>query len=153
VKRFYLFLITLALVGSALLPLACSYPPSYPPNFGGPPTNTPTPTSTIPPLVLSVSSFKYSTGGTSGAALSAPVTISVGQAVVWDASNSGAHTLYIDNMASICNLNNNTSFPVTYSFTTAGNYLAHCGIHGACSVNSACPAANCTGMAATIHVQ
>ncbi len=160
-KRFYLVLIACILVATALLPLACSYPPSYPPNFGGPQTPTATPTATIPPVVLSLYTGGpplYSANGSAGPALSAPITISKGQAVVWDASLNG-HPLFIDNTGSVCNLgtngvSGNTSFPVTYAFTTTGDFLAHCQIHGACAGgNSNCPTSGCSGMAATIHVQ
>jgi len=165
VKRFYLTLGGLLLVGAALLPLACSYPPSYPPNYGGPSTNTPTPTATVPPAaILSAynggSGFQYSSTGTGGPAVTSPITISVGQSVAWDASNSPIHTLYIDN-GTTCFMGSNgglgnSSFPVTYTFEATGNYLAHCGIHGNCNAgasNQSCPSSGCTGMAVTIHVQ
>jgi len=152
VKRLYLFLTLSALAGLSLFPLACAFPPSYPPNYGGPATSTPTPTATIPPVVISKNAaFLYSTGGSGGAAVSTPITISLGQAVVWDPSNSGA--LYIDNMASVCDLDGASAYPVTYAFTTAGNFLAHNGTYGNCSGGSAsCPCSGPTGMAVTINV-
>ena len=154
-NRFYLTLFGLLVIGTALLPLACSYPPSYPPNYGGPTTHTPTPTSTIPPVVLYQSSLHYSTTS-GGAALSTPLTISVGQGVAWDGTSNTGHPLYVDNMNSTCIVNNNTAFPVTVVFPSAGDYLAHCLIHGNCNggaSNSSCPSSNCTGEAVTIHVQ
>lgn len=120
-------------------------------------TNSPTDTATPTPTPVTVSvtgGFQYSTdGGTT--ALTQPVTIAVGQEVIWDSTNATIHPLYVDD-AVTCLVNNQTipgggSYSVTFTYT--GDFLVHCGNHGACTLNTACPASSCTGMAATIHVQ
>jgi hypothetical protein len=118
-------------------------------------TPTDTPTATLTPITISVTGgFQYSTdGGTT--ALTQPVTAAIGQIVTWDSTNATIHPLYVDD-AVTCLVNNQLipgggSYSVT--FTYASDYLVHCGNHGACTLNTACPASSCTGMAATIHVQ
>ena len=96
-------------------------------------------------------SFTYSLTPTAGAAIAQPVTVTVNQSVVFDSSLAG-HPLYVDNGAS-CSVSNNTTFPYTFTPSSAGNYLVHCGFHGACTSNTACPASSCGGMSFTIHAQ
>lgn len=140
----------------AFLPAACTHT-----ILSGPPsivsaTPTPTPVPPPPPSMVTISvnsSFRYSTGGTGGASLAAPVTVSAGSTIIWDTSNGGIHPLYLDN-STVCMVSNQgTGFPMT-QVLAAGTYNFHCGNHGACSSgNSMCPNTTCGGMAATIVVQ
>jgi plastocyanin len=82
------------------------------------------------------------------------VTITHGQAVVWDTTLNG-HTVYLDNYtgtSTTCGSStNNTSFPVTITFPTAGTYYFHCTVpgHSPCG-SSTC--GMCTGMAGSVVV-
>jgi len=162
-----LFVLSLPLFVGLMLAfhLACnqnSYPSSSSYGGGGGmyPTATPTTATTpcpsctptfTPVHIYYNGSFRYSLTPTSGAAISQPVTVAVNQQVVFDAGLSG-HPLYIDN-GTACSVNNNMSFPYNFTPSAAANYLVHCGLHGACANNSACPASSCGGMAFTIHAQ
>jgi hypothetical protein len=127
------------------------------------PTVTFTPTVTHTPVPVSVvfsvytvspGTYRYSTTGTGGPAVSAPVTIPAGTAAVWDNSNGGIHPLYLDDSSS-CLINNmGTGFPVTMVFGT-GIYRFHCGFHGGCSSppDTTCVNGSCSGLAATLVVQ
>ena len=84
----------------------------------------------------------------------ANVTITHGQAVVWDGTLAG-HTVYLDNYSGTsgtCGSSvNYTSFPVTVTFSTAGTYYFHCTIPG----HSPCGSGTCglcTGMAGSVVV-
>jgi hypothetical protein len=114
------------------------------------PTDTPTATPT-PITIMVIAGPSYSTDGVS--AISAPITVAVGQEVIWDASNTG-HPLYIDDGAGTCVTANNTTFPVTQTFSTpATGYTFHCGIHGTCNGGSAVCTLPCSGMTALIWAQ
>ena len=152
--------LTLCLVVGSLfvLPLACSQS-DY--KSAGPYANTPTPsptTVTTPCPSCSPTPVRVYLGvGTnyslamSGSTISNPVTVAVNQSVIFD-SSLGGHPLYVDN-GTTCLVNNNSSFPVTFTPGSAANYLAHCALHGACTNNAACPASSCGGMAFTLHAQ
>jgi plastocyanin len=88
------------------------------------------------------------------------VTITHGQAVVWDSTFNGAHTVYVDGFSGTtvpgggCGtpLLNTTSFPVTLVFPTAGTYNYHCSNHSSCS-SSQCGLCNGgLGMAGSVVV-
>jgi plastocyanin len=67
------------------------------------------------------------------------VTITSGEAVVWDSSLSG-HTVTLDSFSGSTGSTgtNNASFPVTIVFPTAGTYYFHCGVsgHSGCGTNT-----------------
>ncbi len=135
--------IFLSLLSSILLTsIACEYV--------GAPTQTAPPSSVIASTVGAISTtsgYRYSIAGV---ALSAPLTITHGQSVVWDASNVGAlHPLYIDNGTS-CLVSGNTTFPVTQTFNSPGTYSFHCSNHASCATG--CPGGACTGMVGNILV-
>jgi hypothetical protein len=120
----------------------------------GMPTPTPTP-GPVPSLVtISVNgSFLYSTGGTGGAALGAPISVAAGSTIVWDNSNGGIHPLYLDDSSTCLVSGQGSGFPMT-QVLGAGTYNFHCGNHGACtSGNATCPNTTCGGMTGTIVVQ
>ena len=116
---------------------------------GGYNTPTPNPSVTIAYTISVVNngSYHYAIGST---ALSTPLTITHGQAVVWDGSNAGIHPLNIDNGSTSCSVSGNTSFPVTETFNTTGTFQFHCGNHSSCASGS-CPG-GCTGMVGTLQV-
>lgn len=135
--------------------LACnqsSYPSS---SYSVAPTSTPTtapptcPSCTPTPITIYYGgSLNYSLT-MNGATITNPVTVAVNQKVIFDSSLAG-HPLYVDN-GTTCLVSNGTSYPITFTPGSAGNYLAHCGLHGSCTTS--CPAASCTGMAFTLHAQ
>lgn len=172
------FLLLFAALALGIFPLACGdngsnpYSPTQPtatPTITSTPcgfpgntcTFTPTVTPTNTPIVditFSVYSpslyvYKYSTSGTGGPAVSAPITITAGHAAVWDSSNSGSHSLYLDNGSTCLVTAQTTGFPMTMALPS-GTYHIHCGYHGSCSSgDTVCPNTTCTGMAATIVAQ
>ncbi len=88
------------------------------------------------------------------------MTITHGQAVVFNSTLSGAHTVYVDGfsgdptpMAGCATpLANTTTFPVTVIFGTAGIYDFHCANHSSCS-SSQCGICNGgIGMAGSVTV-
>lgn len=99
------------------------------------PTNTPVPSATV--------------GANANTYNNTTITITAGQTVLWDSSNSPNHTLYIDN-GSTCLVTDNTVFPFSYTFTTAGNYNFHCSNHAGCT--NSCNGSTCGGMTGTITV-
>lgn|GEM_PF-1915631 len=161
-KKTLLFLL---LASSILISWACSSNPassnmSYG-SYGSGNTPTSTPTGNATPTITSTPSGVGATisviGGPhyalagSASQLGAPVTITAGQSVIWDNTNSASHPLNIDNGSGSCMVTGNTSFPMTQVFTTSGNYPFHCGIHSSCG-NGTC-GNSCTGlMVGTIHV-
>jgi len=140
--------LSLCLIGGLILAFhsACS-----PMTYSGPAYSSPTPTPVPATHIYYSGSFTYSLTPTSGTGIAQPVTVAINQQVVFDSSLNG-HPLYIDNGAS-CSVSNNTTFPYTFTPSSAGNYLVHCGFHGACTSNTACPATSCTGMTFMIHAQ
>ncbi|HUO58394.1 MAG TPA: hypothetical protein VMV05_09505 [bacterium] len=123
----------------------------------GTPTNTSTPVSigvTFSLTGSSISTYHYSTAGSGGAALAAPVTISAGTAAVWDSSlGTGAHPLYLDDSSS-CPVSGLNSYPLTEVFSSPATIHFHCGNHGACSSGDhTCPNTTCSQMACTLVVQ
>jgi hypothetical protein len=136
-KKISAFLSLVMLV--ALIPSACRNNP-YTPN--------------TPVYTLSVNgSLRYSTSGTGGADLSAPLTISAGQSITWDTSNNGIHPLYIDNGSGTCSVSANTTFPYTHTFSSTGDFTFHCGNHGTCNGGGAVCTLPCSAMAGSVHVQ
>ena len=111
-------------------------------------TCTPTATPAIGAVLKVITGPHYALSSAS-VSLSAPITITQGQSVVWDSTNSG-HPLNIDNGSASCVVSGNTSFPVTETFNSLGTFQFHCGLH------SSCGNGNCTGcsgnMVGTIQV-
>jgi plastocyanin len=74
------------------------------------------------------------------------MTITHGQAVVFNSTLSSAHTVYVDGFSGDptpvagCGtpIVNTTTFPVTVIFSTAGTYDFHCAIHSVCTTTSLC---------------
>jgi plastocyanin len=101
---------------------------------------TATPTSGTTPVVIAA------TVGAVGNAFSPnTMTITHGQAVVFNSTLSGAHTVYVDGFSGDptpvagCGtpIVNTTTFPVTVIFSTAGTYDFHCANHSGCN-NAQC---------------
>ncbi len=137
-----------------IAPLACTRElASLTPQAHLAPTPTPSPT----PITVSVivaSGYQYFSAGVTLSS-SIGMTIAVGQSLTWDISNSPIHPLYLDN-GSTCLVSNNSSFPFSQTFNTAGIYNFHCGFHGGCAPsNGTCPlvAASCSGLVGFIVVQ
>jgi plastocyanin len=60
-------------------------------------------------------------------------TIKVGGTVTWQEAGCGSHTVVSDNVAPFDTLSppmNLSGLPKSRTFTTAGDYGYHCGIHG-----------------------
>lgn len=121
-------------------------------------TITSTPTVTNTPLTIgvtfSVNGFNYTKTGPSGAIISS-VTITSGNAAVWDSSTTGAnHTLYISGAnlgtCSAATTYANGHAPVTLQLPT-GTYQFHCSVHATNCGTTSCN--SCLGMAATLVVQ
>jgi plastocyanin len=88
------------------------------------------------------------------------MTITHGQAVVFNSTLSGAHTVYVDGFSGDptpvvgCGtpIVNTTTFPVTVIFSTTGTYDFHCANHSNCS-SSQCGICNGgIGMAGSVTV-
>jgi plastocyanin len=140
-KSLFVFL---AAIGLSLVPFACgtnNYPTS---TYMTPmPTTTPGPAAAVTVSATgSYGSYAYSTGS---------ITIMHGQSVMWDTSNS-IHPLNIDNGSGSCLVSGDSSFPYTYTFTTAGTYHFHCGVHSTCGSGTCPNPSTCTGMVGTITV-
>lgn len=113
-------------------------------------TCTPTATPDIAAVIKVITGPHYALSSSS-VALSAPITITQGQSVVWDNTNNASHPLNIDNGSGGCMVSGLTSFPVTETFNSTGTFQFHCGNHSSCG-NGTCPG-SCTGnMVGTIHV-
>lgn len=101
------------------------------------PTNATTATATPTTLAVVVAA----TVGTTGSFNFVPATSTIthGQAVVWNSTLNGSHTVQIDNNPSSngtgCGTTptNYTSFPITITFPTAGTYYYHCTNHSSCA--------------------
>jgi hypothetical protein len=111
------------------------------------------PTATPVPSVVTGATIGVGVGDTYN---TPNVTITHGQAVVWDSSlTPGGHTVFLDNYngtSTTCGSSTNyTSFPVTVTFSTVGTYYFHCAFpgHSPCG-SSTC--GSCTGMAGSVVV-
>lgn len=141
--RFLLTVLAAALV-PYLMGSSCNNNPTGS-MYGGPPgpTSTPGPASAVTIMATGggYSSYAYSPSS---------VTITHRQSVQWNMST--IHTLNIDNGSGSCLVSGTTAYPYTYTFTTAGTYHFHCGVHSSCG-NNMCPnPSTCTGMVGTITV-
>jgi hypothetical protein len=97
-----------------------------------------------------ISGPHYALAGSSSQ-LSVPITITHGQSVLWDNTNSASHPLNVDNGSGTCMVTGNTTFPFPVTFNSAGTYPFHCGVHSSCG-NGTC-GNSCTGaMVGTIQV-
>lgn len=118
-------------------------------------TNTVTNTPTNTPVIAATIGV-----GTGDTFSPANVTITSGQAVVWNSTlNVNGHTLYVDGFSgsptpitgcgtALLSISAN-SFPATLTFSASGTYFYHCTVHGICG-GSSC--GGCTGMAGSIVV-
>jgi plastocyanin len=153
-KKSYQGLVVAAIL--ILCPLACNQSfNSAAPAVQAVATATLTPSGPVTVTLSAISasgSFRYSIAS-SGVAISAPITISVGSAVTWDTSNNGIHPLYIDNGSGTCSVSANTSFPFTQTFSTTGDYTFHCGNHGTCTGGGSVCTLPCSAMTGVVHVQ
>ena len=138
-KSFFAFILALSAVGTVIL-AGCPNNQSNPNNPSATPTSTPA-------FVVTILFPHYTTDGATS--LTAPLTINHGSSIEW---NTTGHPLYIDTGTS-CAVSSNMTFPFTYTFSTIGTYYFHCGIHGSCTSNIACPATLCTQMAGTVVAQ
>ena len=113
-------------------------------------TGTPTVTPTVtPPPTAAVTVSADCSGGCHYT--DTAVTILAGQSVMWDTSNAG-HPLNVDDGSGACQVSSQFSFPYTVTFSSAGTYPFHCGVHSTCG-NGSCPSpSTCTGMVGTITV-
>lgn len=121
------------------------------------PSTTPSTTSSGSSAAVTVSAvmnssapydYSYATGGS---VVSQPITITHGQSILFDSSNSG-HPLYLyDSTDTTCLATGSTSFPLTETFSTVGTYYFHCGLHSNCMTT--CAGSSCNGMAATVVAQ
>jgi plastocyanin len=126
-------------------------------------TNTPTitPTNTVTNTPTNTPVIAATIGAVGDTFSPANVTINSGEAVVWNSTLSGAHTVYVDGFSGTptpavgsCGtpLLNTTSFPVTLIFNTPGTYFFHCANHSNCS-SSQCGICNGgIGMAGSVTV-
>ena len=126
-------------------------------------TNTPTltPTNTVTNTPTNTPVIAATIGAVGDTFSPANVTITSGQAVVWNSTLNGAHTVYVDSFSGTptppvgsCGtpLLNTTSFPVTLIFNTPGTYFFHCANHSNCS-SSQCGICNGgIGMAGSVTV-
>jgi len=120
-------------------------------------TNTPTltPTNTVTNTPTNTPIIAATIGAVGDTFSPANVTINSGEAVVWNATLNGAHTVYVDGFSGTptpssvgsCGtpLLNTTSFPVTLIFTTPGTYYFHCQNHSNCTSSSSIQCGICTG--------
>ena len=120
-------------------------------------TNTPTvtPTSTVTNTPTNTPVIAATIGASGDTFSPANVTITSGQAVVWNSTLNGAHTVYVDGFSGTptpssigsCGtpLLNTTSFPVTLIFTTPGTYYFHCQNHSNCGSSSPIQCGICNG--------
>ncbi len=94
----------------------------------------------------------YALAGSSTAiSPSTPITITHGESVLWDNTNSASHPLNVDNGSGTCMVTGNTTFPFPVTFNSTGIYPFHCGVHSSCG-NGTC-GNSCTGaMVGTIQV-
>ncbi len=118
-------------------------------------TSTFTPTPTATPVnvgaYFSPSGYRYTLdGGTTS--LSEPMTIHVGQSVIWDTTNNGIHPLYLDDGVGNCVITGNLSFPFTQTFNATGSFTFHCGNHGTCNGGGAVCTLPCSLMFGNIQV-
>ena len=140
-----IILLGLVLVSMIWMAVACSNNPATSSPVASSPTATPVPGAVVGATISYGGSLNYNPS---------TVTITHGQAVVWDNTLSG-HTVYLDNYtgtSTTCGSStNNTAFPVTITFPTAGTYYFHCAItgHSPCG-SSTC--GMCTGMAGSVVV-
>jgi|HubBroStandDraft_1064217.scaffolds.fasta_scaffold761314_1 hypothetical protein len=132
------------------------------PSSPGNPAPTPTPTSSGP-QTITVSIADGSLGGYSGFYYTASgftnntstgllsLTAHVGDTI--SLPSGGFHTLYFDPGSATCIFSDATAATQTYTFTSAGTYYFHCGVHAQnCSNQTGCGSTNCTAMAGTVVV-
>jgi len=137
--------VVFALAFFSLIPLACTDTSRINTSPFGLPTPTPTPT------VAAAVTIGTMPQGSTYAYTAANVSISVGQSVLWDATNSG-HPLNLDDGSGSCLVSGQSVFSFTYRFMSAGTYYFHCGVHSSCG-NGTCPSpTTCSGMTGIVTV-
>jgi hypothetical protein len=94
--------------------------------------------------------FEYkATGFTNAANGVLSMTARVGDTISLPGSTT--HPLYFDAGTTTCIFTAATSTQ-NYTFTTAGTYYFHCGVHAQTCSASACGSTNCTAMAGSVVV-
>jgi plastocyanin len=119
--------------------------------------SSPTPTSGAQTITVSIVSggpnnYEYeATGVTNLSNGVLNLTAHVGDTI--SLPSGGIHTLYFDPGSATCIFNGATASTQTYTFTSAGTYYFHCGVHAqSCSNQTGCGSTNCTAMAGTVVV-